>query len=78
MFDEENQRVLELAGNLSIINADDPTLRKVEKKLKEVATELLKNWEERQTKTIREATILRYLVLSMKSTIKILFSMKLC
>jgi hypothetical protein len=56
LFDEENQRVLELAGNLSIINADDPTLRKVEKKLKEVATELLKNWEERQTKTILQAT----------------------
>ena len=35
---------------------DDPILRKVEKKLKEVATELLKNWEERQTKTILQAT----------------------
>ena len=34
----------------------DPILRKVEKKLKEVATELLKNWEERQTNTILQAT----------------------
>ena len=49
--------VLKLAGNLSIINVDDTILRKVEEKLTEVATELLKNWEERQTKTILQATI---------------------
>ena len=75
LFDEGNQHVLELNGNLLNINANNSTIWKVEDKFKEVATELLKNWEERQTKKIYK---LQLLALSMKSTIKILFSMELC
>ena len=48
---------MKLAGNLSIINVDDTILRKVEEKLTEGVTELLKNWEERQIRTILQATI---------------------
>ena len=43
LFDEGNQHVLELNGNLLNINANNSTIWKVEDKLKEVATELLKS-----------------------------------
>ena len=39
-----------------IINVDNPNFRKIEEKLKDVATELLRIQEERQTKTILQAT----------------------
>ena len=53
LFDDENQHVLEIYQSLMWTI---PFLEKLKKKLKEVATELLKNWEERQTKTILQAT----------------------
>ena len=56
LFDEGNQHVLELNGNLSNINLNNPTIWKVEEKLKEVATELLKNWKQRQTKNLQTTT----------------------
>ena len=40
-----------------IINVDNPNFRKIEEKLTEGATELLKNWEERQIRTFLQATI---------------------
>ena len=76
LFDDENQHVLEI---YQLLMWTIPFLEKL-KKLKELATELLKIWEKRKKKKKKfsKLQLLRYLVLSMKSTIKILFSMELC
>ena len=75
LFDDENQHVLEI---YQLLMWTIPFLEKL-KKLKKLATELLTIWEERQKKKkFSKLQLLRYLVLSMKSTIKILFSMELC
>ena len=54
LFDEENQRILELAKNLLITGADDQALQRVEKKLKKAALQLKKCWDERMTQTLLE------------------------
>ena len=58
LFKEENQRVLELAGNLPIANSNDQTLRKVQDKLKKIAGDLRQCMAERLKKTnLQLATI---------------------
>ena len=59
LFDEENQRVLVLAGELLIENVSPTTLQNVEKKLEIVAKELLQAWNQRQNKTDLQKTTLK-------------------
>ena len=58
LFDEENQRVLELAGSLQISNISPETLQSVSNSLKEVALELKQNLDLRLKKTnLQDKTI---------------------
>ena len=58
LFDEDYQRVREFAGSLQMINANNETLQKVERKLQQVAGEMITRWDFRQSKTkLQTATI---------------------
>ena len=58
LFDEENEPCFDPAGSQPMIDANQATLERVEKKLKEVTKELIANWDRRQIKTeLQKATL---------------------
>ena len=58
LFDEDNQRVLQLRGDIQINKADHDTLTRVEKKLTKISAALLKCWNDRLTKTNHQSATL--------------------
>ena len=58
LFDEENQKVLELAGSTQINAANERSLKNAETKLQEVAQALRSRMDLRQKKTTLQERLL--------------------